>query len=176
MTQVSKAARLASLAHAGQFRKYSNSDQAYICHPMRVAGQVSLVPNATNEMIAAAWLHDTIEDTEVDEGLLKKEFGPEVAKLVVEVTNPSRDFPSLKRFERKVIDREYLKSVSNEAKIIKLADSIDNLTDLKNDPLVSEGFKKLYPSEIRQLLNESLQGAESSLELILDEKLKELNA
>ena len=172
MIQISQAARLASLAHTGQYRKYSNSDQPYICHPMRVAGRVSLVHEATNEMIAAAWLHDTIEDTDVTEELLLKEFGPVVTKLVVEVTNPSKQHKHLKRAVRRKMDHDYLATVSREAKIIKLCDRLDNLADLPTDPLVPPDFRKLYLKETKDLL-EVLRGAESGLEQMLESILEE---
>lgn len=170
---IGSAARFAALAHAGQIRKYSASDTPYIVHPMRVAGRVSLQEGVSDEMIAAAWLHDVLEDTSVSEGELRSAFGDEVADLVVELTNTSKSISGLSRAGRRKVDHERLSLVSKDAKIIKLADRLDNLSDLKDDPLVPEGFRKLYVEESLSLI-ESLRGTGSPLEKVLDEKIKEM--
>lgn len=173
MSLISDAARMASIAHAGQYRKYSHSNEPYVTHPMRVAGRVSLVEGATHEMIAAAWLHDTIEDTEVTSEELLKGFPPSVVKMVEELTNPSIPFKGeLNRAARRKMDHEHLAKVSREAKIIKLADRIDNLSDLGPDSDVPEGFKKLYLKESETLL-EALRGVDDGLEMLLESLIKE---
>jgi (p)ppGpp synthase/HD superfamily hydrolase len=60
MNLIIKAADLANIAHEGQKRKYNG--RPYIEHLMRVAGRVTLLSDSTEEEIAAAWLHDVIED------------------------------------------------------------------------------------------------------------------
>lgn len=174
MSLINKAARFAALAHAGQYRKYSGKDTPYITHPMRVAGRVSLQEGATDKMIAAAWLHDVIEDTPVTEGELRSGFGDEVADLVVDLTNTSKSIEGLNRAGRRKVDHERLSRASTEAKVIKLADRLDNLSDMTDDPLVPEGFRKLYIEESLSLI-ESLRGTGSELESALEERLKELS-
>lgn len=128
MNIILEAARFARNAHQGQFRKFSG--RPYIEHPMRVAGQVSLMPGATERHVCAGWLHDVLEDTNVTYNELRYEFGGEVADLVQELTNPSKQHPELNRADRKKMDRLHLVHVSTSAKIIKLCDRIDNLRDL----------------------------------------------
>jgi (p)ppGpp synthase/HD superfamily hydrolase len=128
MSLVLRAARFAAAEHrrANHFRKHSG--EPYIVHPARVAGRIAWHPKGTEEMVAAAWLHDTLEDCGTELEALAQ-FGPKVADLVVELTNPSKQYPHLSRSEKKRKDREHLASVSDEAKMIKIVDRIDNLKD-----------------------------------------------
>jgi len=77
-------------------------------------------------MLAAAVLHDTIEDTEVTFDDLKTAFGEKIASIVLEVT----DNKSLPKHERKMRQIEHAATISPEAKMVKLADLICNLRDL----------------------------------------------
>jgi (p)ppGpp synthase/HD superfamily hydrolase len=99
-------------------------------------------------MVAAAFLHDVVEDTPHTLGEVAAEFGPEVARLVEELTNPSKGSKA-SRSERKQQDREHLAEVSVEAKIIKLLDRIDNLHEMTEAP---SGFRKKYCEESRLLV------------------------
>lgn len=149
---VRKAACLASRYHAGQTRKYSG--RPYLEHPTRVAASV-MMNNGSAEEIAAAWLHDVIEDCGVTGADLIAEGMPsQVVVLVLELTNTSKiDFPKATRSERKVIDRERLITVSPEAKRIKLLDRIDNLWELVRDrPNVPDQFQSLYAAESIKLM------------------------
>lgn len=130
-----KAAAFARKSHEGQVRNYSGTP--YILHPARVAGRVAIHPLATEFLVVAAFLHDVVEDTPITLEEIKEQFGIEVAQLVGELTNPSKGMEfryGTSREERKRIDREHLTTVSNEAKIIKLIDRIDNLMELKGAP------------------------------------------
>jgi (p)ppGpp synthase/HD superfamily hydrolase len=138
-----RAAQFAREAHGTQTRKYNG--RPYVEHPARVASRVALYPEATEAMVAAAFLHDVLEDTQTIFYDLVKEFGSEVAALVQELTNTSKiDQPVLPRDERKRMDRERLVKVSREAKIIKLIDRIDNLRDMFG---ASVKFVRLYAEE-----------------------------
>ncbi|RXM22001.1 bifunctional (p)ppGpp synthetase/guanosine-3',5'-bis(diphosphate) 3'-pyrophosphohydrolase, partial [Citrobacter sp. AAK_AS5] len=77
------------------------------------------------EMIAAAWLHDIVEDTPASFLDLEKEFGPRVAELVGELTDVSRPSDG-NRATRKSIDRAHLAGASARGKTVKLADLLDN--------------------------------------------------
>lgn len=98
-TLVERARRYATKAHAAidQRRKYT--DDPYIVHPQAVMELVRSVPH-TEEMLAAAWLHDTVEDTPTTLGDIESHFGPKVAELVRMLTNVSRAEDG-NRFERK---------------------------------------------------------------------------
>lgn len=82
MNLILKAAAFARQAHADQRRKYN--DRPYIQHPARVAGRVAAHPQVTEAMVAAAFLHDVVEDTPHTLDEVSAEFGPEVARLVLE--------------------------------------------------------------------------------------------
>ena len=71
-------------AHGEQQRKYTH--EPYIEHPIRVAEMVKSVPH-TEAMICAAYLHDVVEDTPVAHQEIEERFGPEVARLVHELTD-----------------------------------------------------------------------------------------
>ena len=144
-----RAARFAADAHRGQTRK--NSETPYIIHPGRVAQAATLHPAGTPELVAAAWLHDTLEDTEATYTELLEEFGSRVADLVRELTNQfdKAQHPDKNRRERKALEIERLAGVSREAKIIKMLDRRDNLEDRPGDDV---GFLRLYASETRSLL------------------------
>ena len=89
MNNVERARVFATAAHAAvkQVRKYTF--EPYIVHPAEVASIVATVPH-TNEMLAAAWLHDTVEDTGVSIAAIRMEFGNEIASLVEWLTDVSK--------------------------------------------------------------------------------------
>lgn len=124
MNIVEKARIFATASHhaAGNVRKYTG--EPYINHPAAVVALVSSVPH-TPEMLASAWLHDTVEDTQVTLGVIEAEFGAEVAGMVEMLTDVSHANDGL-RSHRKAKDREHTAQASPAAKTIKLADLIDN--------------------------------------------------
>jgi (p)ppGpp synthase/HD superfamily hydrolase len=99
-------------------------------------------------MVAAAFLHDTLEDTSYTEAEMREEFGDEVTDLVVGMTNISKKFPCLSRKERKEMDRNRLALSPIEVKIIKSCDRADNLDDMRGAPF---DFQKLYLGESYEL-------------------------
>ena len=116
---------------ADQRRKYSNAP--YIVHPQAVAELVRHA-GADESMLAAAWLHDTLEDTPTTFNQLQQLFGQEVAVLVRMLTNPqtSRDDTRLQKKQRHL---QHSARASAKAQTIKLADIIDNTKDIvDNDP------------------------------------------
>lgn len=156
MNLILKAASFAEEAHRGQMRKYGNIP--YIYHPMRVAGRASFLAGTTEEMVAAAWLHDVLEDTKAKPVDLEIEFGPKVLKMVIELTNVSKGL-SLPRAERKRLDREHIAKVSVEAKRIKMLDRIDNLSDMVG---YEKDFVMLYTGESK-LLADTIGDADRDL-------------
>lgn len=155
MSLIIKAAQFAAKCHEGQFRKFTN--RPYITHPIRVAGRVATHSIATDELVAAAFLHDVVEDCGVTLDYLAAEFGPVVASHVQHLTNTSKA-TELPRAERKRIDRERIALISHECKIVKLIDRIDNLGEIDR----STAFATLYAVESRQLLD-VLRGADDAL-------------
>ena len=151
---IEKAKIFATAAHAavGQLRKYTY--EPYIVHPAEVAGIIDSLEGATAEMVAAAWLHDVVEDTGVTIETIRAEFGEKVAELVGWLTDVSRPEQG-NRATRKAIDRAHTAMASAEAQTIKLADLISNTRSiLEHD----EKFAKTYLEEKRMLLEVMTKG------------------
>jgi len=135
----------ATNAHRGQVRKYTG--EPYVTHPIAVAEIVKTVTN-DEEMIAAAILHDVIEDCGVTrDGLLS--FGPIVAALVYQLSDVSRPSHG-NRALRKAMDRDWLSCACDKAKTIKLADLIHNSQSIL---VADDNFAKVYMKEKRDLLD-----------------------
>jgi (p)ppGpp synthase/HD superfamily hydrolase len=120
---VDKAERFAATAHTNQKRKYTGDN--YIVHPLEVANIVAMTGAATDEMIAAALLHDVVEDCGVSNNTIVAEFGELVAKMVFELTDQSTKADG-NRAARKKIDLEHSAKMCAESATIKLADIISN--------------------------------------------------
>ena len=149
--------RFARDAHGaiGQVRKYTG--EPYIVHPFAVAKLVHSVPH-TEAMLAAALLHDVVEDTPVQLGEIRTRFGAEVAELVDWMTDVSRPEHG-NRTARKHLDLLHTAQASPEAKTIKLADLIDNTkTIAAHDP----GFWRRFRNEKKALL-EVLRDGDATL-------------
>ena len=84
----------------------------------------------TPQVIAAALLHDTIEDTDTRPEELEHRFGPEVRAIVIEVSDDKR----LKKSQRKRLQVENAAGLSPDAKLVELADKICNLRDMHSAP------------------------------------------
>lgn len=173
---IAKARAFAIKAHDGQTRK--NNDLPYIVHPSRVADYIRGLPNATEEMVAAAWLHDVVEDCGVSLDEIKAEFGDVVARIVGEVTDPPKSArPNMNRAARKAEDKVRLSLASREAKILKLVDRIDNVKDMIHDVLdgLDLEFARLYADESFSLAH-VLMDADARLASILFQAIERLRA
>lgn len=165
MSVVSDAAAFAAERHAGQVRKYTGDP--YIVHPASVVVLVRDNCKHTHEMLAAAWLHDTVEDTNTTLYEVEATFGTKVSRLVDQLTNVAR-LSDGNREARMRINHAHLRCASNEAKTIKLADSIDNVNSfLKHDPK----FALIYCAE-KCLLLPHLRGGSQKLWNMLNALLK----
>lgn len=154
MMIVEKARIFATASHAAvaQLRKYTN--EPYIVHPAEVFSIVSRVDGATEEMMAAAWLHDVVEDTGVTIEVIREMFGEKVAELVGWLTDVSRPEQG-NRATRKAIDRAHTAMAPAEAQTIKLADLISNTRSIMQH---DEKFAKTYLEEKRLLLEVMTKG------------------
>ncbi len=131
-TLVLKATQFAALKHKGQLRKGSD-EIPYIVHLVSTALLIAEVGGVNDpNILTAALLHDTIEDTDTTTEELTAAFGEEVCRLVEEVS----DDRSLEKAVRKKLQIEHAPELSPEAVLIKLADKITNVTDLTNSPPV----------------------------------------
>ena len=144
---IADARRFATEAHQriDQRRKYTN--QPYQEHLKAVAELVASVTDDA-EMIAAAWLHDTVEDTPATFGDLERTFGRAVRDLVADLTDVSKPSDG-NRAVRKAIDRGHLAQASARAKTVKLADLTDNCTDICHH---DARFARVYLVEAAALL------------------------
>lgn len=132
-------------------RKYTG--EPYEAHLGVVAATVATVTH-DETMIAAAWLHDVVEDTEVTLDEVEAEFGPEVAELVENLTDVSRPEDG-NRAQRKALDRLHLARARPDAKTVKLADIISNVPDIaRND----RSFGRIYILEAEALLEVLREG------------------
>jgi len=143
---VSRALTFATVAHASvqQVRKYTG--EAYINHPVEVMGIVKTAAYYNDEMLAAALLHDTIEDTPVTREDVEQAFGPVVSMLVMELTDQCLVG---NRATRKAAEAARMATISPEAQTVKLADFISNTRSIvTHDP----GFAMVYLREKLRIL------------------------
>lgn len=134
-----------------QVRKYTS--EPYINHPAAVVEIVRSIVH-TDAMIAAAWLHDTVEDTDATLNDIQLHFGDEVANLVEMLTDVSRPADG-NRAVRKLIDLQHTAKASATAKTIKLADLIENSFSIVER---DRAFAQVYLREKRLLLEVLKEG------------------
>ena len=132
---VSEAAELAAHRHNGMARK-GRGNEPYINHLAEVANLLATATDGCDaELVAAGWLHDTIEDTDTTRVELSRTFSERVASLVVECT----DDMSLPKAERRRKQIEDAPHKSAGAKLIKIADKISNISArIQSDPSADE--------------------------------------
>jgi (p)ppGpp synthase/HD superfamily hydrolase len=146
MSLASTAAIVARFAHqaVGQKRKYTGDP--YWVHPSNVV-TLLVGKGLSQHAIAAAWLHDTVEDTQITLTDIQLEFGPKVTIYVDWLTE--RRYPGMNRAARKQHERERLSVAPDEVQSIKLADLIDNTASIvEYDP----DFARVYLREKEALL------------------------
>jgi guanosine-3',5'-bis(diphosphate) 3'-pyrophosphohydrolase len=120
---ISEAADFAARRHSGMARK-GRGNEPYVNHLAEVANLLATATDGTDaELVAAGWLHDTIEDTETTREELAQKFSERVAALVVEVTD-DMSLPKDQRRQQQIIDAP---NKSSGAKLIKIADKISNI-------------------------------------------------
>jgi len=146
-TLINDALIFATEKHAGQTRKYTGTP--YIFHPISVAMIVMETPEHTDDMVAAALLHDVVEDCGVLLEEVAARFGAPVQDLVYWLTDIGKPEDG-NRAKRKAIEREKWARCDNAgAKTVKLADLLDNTSSiLARDP----NFAKVYLEEKRLML------------------------
>ena len=134
---VRRAHDFAELAHQGQFR--SNKVTPYFSHPERVVSVLEQVGITDDEILAAAFLHDTIEDCDVSEDDIFTLFGDRVLRCVVQMTNKiegdnhEREHGQVSFLDKHASLVKHCQEMDQDAKWIKLADRLDNLRDAKSN-------------------------------------------
>jgi guanosine-3',5'-bis(diphosphate) 3'-pyrophosphohydrolase len=149
---IQRALAFAKKKHAGQFR--ADKKTPYIAHPIRVVKILKKFKKShrMDELVAAALLHDTLEDTKTGIEEIRREFGETVALLVVQLTN---DLWAIKNLGKKKYHSEKLSSIdkmSSWALTIKLADRLDNISDLNKFPR-GKKWSKEYSKQTKEIVD-----------------------
>jgi guanosine-3',5'-bis(diphosphate) 3'-pyrophosphohydrolase len=163
---------LAFAAHKHRDQRRKNvAASPYINHPIALANVLVNEGNVDeSQVLCAAILHDTVEDTETSLDEIAERFGPEIASIVGEVT----DDKSLPKTRRKALQVEHAPHLSHAAKLVKLADKICNVRDVADDPPAN------WPTERRieyfewcKRVIDGLRGTHPVLERKFDEAYRE---
>jgi GTP diphosphokinase / guanosine-3',5'-bis(diphosphate) 3'-diphosphatase len=163
---VLKAMAFAARKHRHQRRKDQEASP-YINHPIDLADILANEAQITDELvIAAAILHDTVEDTGTTPDELTREFGAEISGIVAEVT----DDKTRTKEERKRLQIEHAPGASFRAQQIKIADKIANLRDIARSPPVDWSLerKRAYFDWSKRVVD-GVRGRHAPLEALFDE-------
>jgi guanosine-3',5'-bis(diphosphate) 3'-pyrophosphohydrolase len=164
-TAIVKAAQFAAEKHKNQRRKDADASP-YINHPLALASVLAVEGGIENpDVICAALLHDTIEDTKTSAEELEAIFGGKVTGIVLEVT----DNKNLDKAVRKEEQVRHAPHISAEAKLVKLADKICNLRDiLASPPSDWSAERKRAYFEWAARVVAGLRGVHPGLEAVFD--------
>jgi len=163
---VFKALSVAAEKHRDQRRKNLEASP-YINHPIALANVLYNEGGVADvDVICAAILHDTIEDTDMSANELESLFGKTICQLVIEVT----DDKSLPKDVRKDHQITHARQSSHKAKLVKLADKICNLRDLAEFPPVGWTIdrRRKYFIWARSVVDQ-IRGTHEILESLFDE-------
>jgi (p)ppGpp synthase/HD superfamily hydrolase len=149
-----RAYMLARSAHGGQVRRYTG--EPYVTHPRDVADRVKVLTD-DEDIIAAALLHDVLEDTDVKPDEIARVTNERVLRIVCELTDvfTSEAFPEMNREERKKKEAYRISGISWEAKLVKLADIMDNASTIE---LADPKFAKVWIKEKYRAIRAMLGG------------------
>ena len=168
-----EALKFATQAHAGQERAGGGP---YISHPVRVAQHVEQWKKSHNldALISAAYLHDTLEDTDTTHEALQDLFGGLVASLVKELTS---DKTQVQQMGKKNYLAQKMAAMSSYALVIKLADRLDNVRDITTAK--TPQWRAKYAAETNHILdyiekNRVLTGTHQKLIGLIRDKLQEV--
>lgn len=167
--------QFATNAHRGQTR---SGGEPYIGHPVRVAQTIEKYKKSHNidALIAAAYLHDTIEDTDTTHEALHDLFGGLVASLVLELTS---DLEQIKKLGKKeYLAKKMAHDMSSYALVIKLADRLDNVQDIATAK--SPNWRAKYKAETEHIMdylenNRVLTSTHKKLIELIREKINEIH-
>ena len=165
-TLILKALDFAARKHKDQRRKGCDA-VPYINHPIQLVTLLWEKGGVRDEVvIAAALLHDTVEDTDTSFEELEREFGLEVRQIVAEVT----DDKTLPKALRKQHQIDHAPALTPRARLVKLADKIANLTDMMIAPPAnwSNQRKYEYVQWGKQVID-PIRGTHADLEHLFDE-------
>ena len=170
VTPLLKALHFAADKHRDQRRKDVGASP-YINHPIEVAELLTRVGGVTDLVtLQGAILHDTIEDTKTTPEELEAVFGPEVRRVVEEVTDDTK----LPKVDRKRLQIEHAPHLSRAAQHIKLADKISNVRSVTETPPANWSLtrRQEYLDWADQVVG-GLRGINVALEKFYDEVVAE---
>ena len=164
METVLRAAAFAAEKHRNQRRKDEEASP-YINHPIQLAYILVQADIEDPVVLAAALLHDTVEDTNTTLEELQIVFGFEIANIVHECS----DDKSLGKLERKQAQIDHAAHISPKAKLVKLADKIANVSDMNRAPPAGWSLerKREYFDWAKKVVDQ-MRGAHASLEARFD--------
>jgi guanosine-3',5'-bis(diphosphate) 3'-pyrophosphohydrolase len=164
------ALRFAAEKHKHHRRK-GGRDIPYINHPIGVATLLATVGGVTDpDILAAALLHDTVEDTDTTPEEVERLFGPVIAGLVAEVT----DDPDLTSAQRKATQEREAPFKSPKAKLIRLADKTCNIYDIAHEPPPTwSDERRLAYFDWAERVVAGLRGVSAPLEAEFDARLEQ---
>jgi len=152
----------------------------YIIHPIRVASSLLWEAKVYDpQVLAAALLHDVVEDTGTKFGEITQKFGPQISSLVKELSDEMNEETGEKIFTklvRKEKEIDHASSLTSQARLIKLADKLDNLRDLArrspenwSSERVDEYFR--FVGRIVENIKGTNKTLEDKIEVLLEERL-----
>ncbi|XP_008555168.1 guanosine-3',5'-bis(diphosphate) 3'-pyrophosphohydrolase MESH1 isoform X1 [Microplitis demolitor] len=165
LSLIIKCTNFAAKKHKNQ-RRHDLEQTPYINHPIGVASILTEEGKVYDpNVIVAALLHDTVEDTETTMEEIEREFGEKIKSIVSEVT----DDKSLPSQERKRLQVVHTPHISHEAKLVKLADKIYNLRDLQRSTPVGWTTTRVYNYfQWSKQVIQGCRGTNERLETIFD--------
>lgn len=148
-----RALRLAASAHAGQSRK--GSDLPYITHPVAVALILARAGFVDEELLAAALLHDVVEDTPVELADLEQDFSDRVCEYVAAASEQKSDATGRRRAwsDRKADHVRQVAAAPLAARAIVLADKLHNLQSMLFDLQRGTGLWERFNAGPRQIID-----------------------
>jgi len=166
LKNLTQAISFAAKKHKTQKRKGADGEP-YINHPLEVLNLLTNIGDVEDfDILIAAVLHDTIEDTQTTKEEITELFSENVCEMVLELT----DDKSLPKAERKQLQIEHAPHLSAGAKQIKLCDKISNIRDVTENP--PQGWSKerqIEYVEWGEKVISGLRGANENLESCFDE-------
>lgn len=143
------AREFAANKHEGQVRRWTL--EPYVEHCYRVGGMVAKL-TSDDEVVAAALVHDVLEDTDTHPAEIELLLGKRVARIATALRNEytSKRYPHLNRHERKSREALRLSQESRDVRLIKLCDRLDNLRNLHE--MEDHEFRDTYIAETHHLI------------------------
>ena len=170
---ISEAAEVAVRRHKSMVRK-GRDNEPYANHLAEVANFLAIATNGADaELVAAGWLHDTLEDTETTTQELSSRFSDRVAALVVECTD-DMSLTKAERWQRQVDDAP---KKSADAKLIKIADKISNIgARIRSNPTAEQRADLIEYTDWAEQVVAGCRGGNAYLDEIFDDVVERARA